>query len=150
MSCSTSTPSVMRPGSVSSSRFSYSTLTMITVLDSAQAMQRYSASKWPPPIDRPIPMKNNIPSRQPPINCPPAANRMTLPARTIFFRSISSPIMNSMKIRPSSEMTLIEFLGLDPAHAEWTNDEPGDKVGQDQRLPGKMRQQAEHPGEQDT
>ena len=33
MSCSTSTPSVMRPGSVSSSRFSYSTLTMMTVLD---------------------------------------------------------------------------------------------------------------------
>jgi hypothetical protein len=30
----------MRPGSVSSSRFSYSTLTMITVLDSAQATQR--------------------------------------------------------------------------------------------------------------
>ena len=42
------------------------------------------------------------------------------------------------------------FLGLDPAHAEWTNEEPGDKVGQDQRLPGKMRQQAEHPGEQDA
>ena len=33
MSCSTSTPSVMRPGSVSSSRFSYSTLTMMTVLE---------------------------------------------------------------------------------------------------------------------
>ena len=40
MSCSTSTPSVMRPGSVSSSRFSYSTLTMMTVEESAQAMQR--------------------------------------------------------------------------------------------------------------
>ena len=38
MSCSTSTPSVMRPGSVSSSRFSYSTLTMMTVEDSTQAM----------------------------------------------------------------------------------------------------------------
>ncbi len=75
---------------------------------------------------------------------------MTLPARTIFFRSISSPIMNSMKIRPSSEMTAIEFLGLDPAHAEWTNEKPGDKVGQDQRLPGKVRQQAQHPGEQDA
>ena len=70
---------------------------MMTVLDSAQATQRYSASKWPLPIDSPIPTKNNIPSRTPPISCPPAANRMTLPARTIFFRSISSPIMNSMK-----------------------------------------------------
>ena len=57
-------------------------------------------------------MKNSIPSRQPPINCPPAANRMTLPARTIFLRSISSPIMNSMKIRPSSEMTLINSWDL--------------------------------------
>ena len=32
------------------------------------------------------------------------------------------------------------FLGLDPARAEWTNEEAGDKVGQDQRLPGKMRE----------
>ena len=31
------------------------------------------------------------------------------------------------------------ILGLDPAHAKWTNEEPGDKVGQYQRLPGKMR-----------
>ena len=37
---------------------------------------------------------------------------MTLPARMIFFRSISSPIMNSMKIRPSSEMTLIDSCDL--------------------------------------
>ena len=43
-----------------------------------------------------------------------------------------------------------QFLGLDPAHAEWTNEKPGDKVGEDQRLPGKMGQQAEHPGEQDA
>ena len=42
------------------------------------------------------------------------------------------------------------FLGLDPAHAEWTNEEPGDKVGQDQRLPGEMGEQAEPPGEQDA
>jgi hypothetical protein len=42
------------------------------------------------------------------------------------------------------------FLGLDPADAEWTNEKPGDKVGQDQRLPGKMGQQARHSGEQDA
>jgi hypothetical protein len=53
-----------------------------------------------------------MPSRQPPTSWPPAANRMTLPARTIFFRSISSPIMNSMKIRPSSEMMLIDSWDL--------------------------------------
>src|SRR5919198_426343 len=29
------------------------------------------------------------------------------------------------------------ILGLDPAHAEWTNEEPGDKVGEDQGLPGE-------------
>ena len=39
-SCNTSTPRVTRPASVSSSRFSYSTLTMITVLDSATAAPR--------------------------------------------------------------------------------------------------------------
>ena len=112
MSCSTSTPSVMRPGSVSSSRFSYSTLTMMTVLDSVQAIARYSPSKPPPPSARPMPMKNSTPRRQPPINWPPAANRMTRPARTIFLRSISSPIMNSMKIRPSSEMIWIDSCDL--------------------------------------
>ena len=47
-------------------------------------------------------------------------------------------------------MTEIEFLGLDPAHAEWTYDEPGDKVGKDQWLARKMGQQAEPPGEQDA
>src|SRR5207253_3030348 len=40
--------------------------------------------------------------------------------------------------------------GLDPAHAEWTYEKPGDKVGRDQRLPGETGQQAEHPGEQDA
>ncbi len=39
-SCSTSTPSVIRPGRVSSSNLSYSTLTMITVLLSATAAAR--------------------------------------------------------------------------------------------------------------
>ena len=42
-------------------------------------------------------------------------------------------------------MTLIEFLRLDPAHAEWTDDEPGDKVGEDQRLAEKMGQKADSP-----
>ena len=42
------------------------------------------------------------------------------------------------------------FLRLDPAHPEWTNEKSGDKISQDQRLPGKMGQQAEHPGEQDA
>ena len=59
-----------------------------------------------------MPTKNRMPSRQPPINWAPAANRITGPARMIFFRSISSPIMNSMKIRPSSEMTLINSWDL--------------------------------------
>ena len=42
------------------------------------------------------------------------------------------------------------FLRLDPAHAEWTNAKAGDKVGQDQRLPGEMGKQAQHPGKQDA
>ena len=58
--------------------------------------------------------------------------------------------MNSMKIRPSSEMTADQFLGLDPAHAEWTNEKAGDKVGEDQRLAGEMGKQPQHPGKQDA
>jgi hypothetical protein len=85
---------------------------MMTVEESAQAMVRYSASKPPPPIDSPMAMKKAMPSTQAPTSWTPAANRITRPARTIFFRSISSPIMNSMKIRPSSEMTLIESCDL--------------------------------------
>ena len=42
------------------------------------------------------------------------------------------------------------FLRLDPAHAEWTDDEPGDKVGEDQRLAEEMGQKADAPGEQDA
>jgi hypothetical protein len=47
---------------------SYSTLTIMTVLLSAQATQRYRTSEWPPPIENPIPTKNRIPSTQPPAN----------------------------------------------------------------------------------
>ncbi|MBA7642215.1 hypothetical protein ES703_49904 [subsurface metagenome] len=57
-------------------------------------------------------MKKSTPSTQPPSSWPPAAIRITGPARTIFLRSISSPIMNSMKIRPSSEMMLIDSWDL--------------------------------------
>jgi len=35
-------------------------------------------------------------------------------------------------------MMLMDFLRLDPARAEWTNEEPGDKVGDDQWLPEQM------------
>lgn len=42
------------------------------------------------------------------------------------------------------------FLRLDPAGAKWTYAEAGYKVGQDQRLPGEMGEQAQHPGKQDT
>src|SRR6185437_7581218 len=42
------------------------------------------------------------------------------------------------------------LLGLDQAGAEWTNEEPGDKVGEDQRLPEKMGQKPECPCEQDA
>ena len=42
------------------------------------------------------------------------------------------------------------FLRLDPAHAEWTNEEAGDKVGEDQRLAEEMGQKPEPPGEQDA
>jgi hypothetical protein len=56
--------------------------------------------------------------------------------------------MNSMKIRPNSDAD--RFLRLDPAHAEWTNEEAGDKVGKDQRLPEEVSQKPQHPCEQDA
>jgi hypothetical protein len=48
---------------------------------------------------------------------------------TIFFTSIFSPIMNSMKVTSSDDTDW--FLRLDPAHAEWTNEKSGDKISED-------------------
>ena len=150
MSCSTSTPSVIRPGSVSSSRFSYSTLTMMTVLDSAQAMQRYSASKWPLPIDSPIPTKNNIPSRTAADQLPARGKQDDLAGAHDLLQVDFQPDHEQHEDQAEFGDDVDRFLGLDPAHAEWTNEKPGDKVGQDQRLARKMGQQAEPPGEQDA
>jgi len=61
--------------------------------------------------------------------------------------------MNRKKIGPGSEMTPIDsdrFLVLDQTGTKWTNQVPGDKVGPDRGLPGKMSEQAKHPGEQDA
>ena len=150
MSCSTSTPSVMRPGSVSSSRFSYSTLTMMTVLDSAQATQRYSASKWPPPIDRPMPDEEQHPEQAAADQLPARGKQDDLAGAHDLLQVDFQPDHEQHEDQAEFGDDVDRFLGLDPAHAEWTNEEPGDKVGQDQRLPGKMGQQAEHPGEQDA
>ena len=150
MSCSTSTPSVMRPGSVSSSRFSYSTLTMMTVLESAQATMRYSASKPPPPIDRPMPMKKSMPSRQPPTSCA-AGGEQDHPAGAHDLLEVDfQPDHEQHEDQAEFGNDADRFLRLDPAHAEWTNQEAGDKVGQDQRLAEEMGQKAEPPGEQDA
>ena len=139
----------MRPGSVSSSRFSYSTLTMMTVLDSAQATQRYSASKPPPPIDSPMPTKNRTPSTQPPTNLP-AGGKQDDPAGADDLLQVDfQPDHEQHEDQAEFGDDADRFLGLDPAHAEWTNEKPGDKVGEDQRLPGEMGQKPEHPCEQD-
>ncbi len=53
--------------------------------------------------------------------CAADVTRITLPARMIFFRSISSPIMNSMKIRPSSAMVLIDC-------SDWTHLSPNGPI----------------------
>ncbi|MEY9464074.1 hypothetical protein ABH973_004487 [Bradyrhizobium ottawaense] len=39
---------------------------------------------------------------------------------------------------------------MDPARAEWTYAKAGDKIGQNERLPGEMGEQAQHPGKQNT
>ena len=74
---------------------------------------------------------------------------MTLPARTIFFRSISSPIMNSMKIRPSSAMVRIDSWDLTQLQPGRTEQEAGDQVGQHQRLAQKVRRHAKEPRRHD-
>ena len=74
---------------------------------------------------------------------------MTLPARTIFFRSISRPIMNSMKISPSSAMVWIDVLGLDPARPDGPQQEAGDQIGKDQRLADQVGGDAKQPGHDD-
>ena len=146
MSCSTSTPSVMRPGSVSSSRFSYSTLTMMTVEESAQAMVRYSASKPP----RPMPMKKTMPSRQRADQLA-AGGEQDHPAGANDLLQVDfQPDHEQHEDQAEFGNDADRFLRLDPGHAEWTDDEPGDKVGQDQRLAEKMGQKAQPPGEQDA
>ncbi len=42
------------------------------------------------------------------------------------------------------------FLRLDPSGAEWTIEEPGDKVGEDERLSEEMGQKPKRPCEQDA
>ena len=44
---------------------------------------------------------------------------------------------------------LDRLLRLDPSHPEWSDKEPGQQIGQYQRLPGKMGGQSEAPGKQD-
>ena len=87
---------------------------MITVLLKAAATARYRASQpLPPPSGNPHRPNTATPSRHPPTIWTSAVTVMDLPAATIFFRSISSPIMKSRKIRPSSAMVSI-------ASASWT------------------------------
>ena len=150
MSCSTSTPSVMRPGSVSSSRFSYNTLTMMTVEESAQAMVRYSASKPPPPSDSPMATKNSD-AEHAGADQLAAGGKQDHPAGPHDLLQVDfQPDHEQHEDQAEFGNDADRFLRLDPAHAEWTNDEPGDKVGEDQRLAEKMGQKADAPGEQDA
>src|SRR5437899_4158638 len=97
-----------------------------------------------------MPAKNRMPSRQPPRSWPPAANRITFPARTIFLQVDLQTDHEQHEDQAELGDDADRFLGLDPAHAEWTNEKAGDKVGQYQRLPGEMGEQPNSPGKQDT
>ncbi len=79
---------------------------MMTVLLIAAATPRYSASSQVSP--RPINRKNPQPSSTQPTIWESAVTVMTLPAVSIFFRSISSPIMKSSNVKPMLAMVAME------------------------------------------
>ena len=150
MSCSTSTPSVMRPGSVSSSRFSYSTLTMMTVEDSAQAMVRVERVELAAAERKPDPHKEQDAEQAAADQLPAGRKQDHGTGPDDLFQVDFQPDHEQHEDQAEFGDDADQFLGLDPSHPEWTNEKPGDKVGEDQRLAGKMGQQAEHPREQDA
>ena len=111
---------------------------------------RYSASKLPPPIDSPMPDEEQD-AEHAAADQLSAGGEQDHPAGAHDLLQVDfQPDHEQHEDQAEFGDDADRFLGLDPAHAEWTNEEPGDKVGQDQRLPGKMGQQAQHPGEQDA
>ena len=92
--------------------------------------------------------KNRMPSRQPPRSRP--ADRITRPAPHDLLQINTEPDLEQHEDQAELGNDADRFLRLDPASTEWTYAEAGDKVGQDQRLPGEMGQKSEHPGKQDT
>jgi hypothetical protein len=70
---------------------------------------------------------------------------MTLPALNIFFRSISSPIMNSSSDRPISEMVSMSCVSVIHLKSVRADGEAGDEIGQQQRLARDLRQHRHDP-----
>ena len=144
MSCSTNTPRVTRPARVSNSRLSYRILTMMTVLLIAAATREVERLQ--------MGLRRAAPGRTPasqcrtqPRICAPAVSVMTRPALIMFFRSISSPIMNSSSDRPISEMVWM-YPGVgDPLEAVRADGEPGDEIGEQQRLARHLRHHRHDP-----
>ena len=73
------------------------------------------------------------------------APMMMLPARMIFFRSISSPIMKSMRIRPSSEITWIDSSDRTKCSPEGPSRKPPAMIGEDGGLAEELGANAENP-----
>ena len=123
---------------------------MMTVLVRAQAMQRYSASKPPPPIGSPMRHEEQH-AEHAAADQLPAGGKQDHPAGAHDLLQIDlQPDHEQHEDQAEFGNDADRFLRLDPAHAEWTNEKPGDKVGEDQRLPEEMGQKPEHPGEQDA
>ena len=69
--------------------------------------------------------------------------RIGRPALRSFFRSISSPIINSKRIKPISEMTSMVVV-FDPGKTDLrANDDPHDQVTNQQRLPQSLGDEGE-------
>ncbi len=106
-SCTSSTPTAMRPYRASrSSRFSSSLMTM-TVLLNMSAMPTKTASTG----GRPSIQARPIPPAAVPTICTPAATNAVVPISRILSMLSSSPTKNNSKIIPNSEMSSTACVG---------------------------------------
>ncbi len=111
---------------------------MMTVLLSAQAMQRYSASKAAC-LHRQTNAHEEQDAEHATARQLAAGGKQDHPAGAhdllqIDFQPDHEQHEDQAKLGDDAD----GFLRLDQAGAEWTNQEPGDKVGEDQRLPEEM------------
>ena len=98
----TRTPSVIRPGMVSSSNLSLRILTTTSVLDRLMQAARYRSAELPSWLRTPMTAKNASPSAMQIGTCSAPVSSTAMPPDAILRRSISSPMTKSKRMRPIS------------------------------------------------